>query len=54
MSRDDIIWIYRIFLGRDPESDDAINYRINNGQSRSSMISEILQSDEFASIHIVK
>ena len=53
MSREDVIWIYRIFLAREPESEAVIDFQVSSGQSRMEMISQILKSDEFALKHTV-
>jgi hypothetical protein len=54
MSREDVIWIYKIFLGREPESEDAIAHQLNIGTSRIDMIAQIIASEEFAGKHIVR
>jgi hypothetical protein len=54
MSREDVIWVYRIFLGREPENDDVITSQVNSGRSRLEMITQIIESEEFASKHIVR
>ena len=53
MSREDVIWVYRIFLAREPESEDTIDFQVNSGQTRTEMISQILKSEEFALKHTV-
>ena len=53
ISREDVIWIYKIFLGRDPESEDVIEFQVNSGNDRMQVISQIMKSAEFASKHIV-
>jgi hypothetical protein len=53
MDRDDIIWMYRIFLAREPESEEAIRVLLNSGKTRLEMIKEMMASEEFASKHLV-
>ncbi len=53
ISREDVIWIYKIFLGREPESEDVIAHQVNSGKSRIEMISQIIESEEFIGKHIV-
>ena len=54
MSREDVIWVYKIFLGREPENDDVIVSHIGSGRSRIEMIEHIMESEEFASKHTVR
>lgn len=54
MSREDVIWVYRIFLGREPENDDVIHHQINSGRTRLEMIAQIMDSEEFTSKHVVR
>lgn len=54
MSREDVIWVYRIFLGREPESEATIDAQINSGSTRTQMIIEVMRSDEFLSKHVVR
>lgn len=54
MSREDVIWVYRIFLGREPENDDVINHQVISGRTRLEMIAQIMESEEFTSKHVVR
>ena len=54
MSREDVIWVYKIFLGREPENEGVIDAQINSGRSRIEMIAQIMESEEFRSKHIVQ
>lgn len=49
VSREEVIWAYRMILGREPESDAVINAKMALG-SVSEMRTDILLSDEFAQI----
>jgi len=53
MNREEVIWVYKIFLGREPESEDVIAFRINSEQSQLEMIMDILKSEEFSNLHTV-
>jgi hypothetical protein len=54
MSREDVIWAYKIFLGREPESEETIASQLANGQSRLELIMQIMESEEFAAKHVVQ
>lgn len=54
MSREDVIWVYKIFLGREPENDDVINHQLSSGHTRFEMITQIMESEEFTSKHVVR
>lgn len=54
MSKDDVVWAYRIFLGRDPESEETVNSIVNSGKSRRQMIRDIINSEEFSIKHVVR
>ncbi len=47
ISRDQVIWVYRTLLLREPESEDVIAGYINNTADRIDMILQVMQSDEF-------
>lgn len=50
LTKEDVIWCYRVFLGRDPENDQIIEQRINNINIVGELVSEILRSQEFNSL----
>jgi len=52
MGRNDVVWAYRIFLGREPESDEVINSFLNSVKSRREMVKAIMESKEFSEKHI--
>jgi SAM-dependent methyltransferase len=46
ISREDVIWTYRIMLDREPESDAAIQGALTSG-SRRAFVEQVLRSEEF-------
>jgi hypothetical protein len=54
VSREEVIWVYKIFLGREPESEDVIETHATSDWSRSEFIMHILDSEEFASQYVVR
>lgn len=50
VSRDHVIWCYRILLGRDPENDEVIADKMNRLTNIEMLRNEILMSSEFSSI----
>lgn len=49
-SEEEIIWAYRLFYGREPESAAAITTKL--GFSRQQLVEAILQSSEFKTAHL--
>lgn len=49
VSRDHVIWSYKILLGRDPENNDVIIGKINRLKNIEMLREEILRSAEFSS-----
>ncbi len=49
ISRDQVIWSYKIFLGRDPENEDVIVDKINRLNNIEMLFGEMLISSEFSS-----
>ncbi len=49
ISRDQVVWVYRTLLLREPESEEAIAEKIGRHGDRIGMILEVMQSDEFKS-----
>lgn len=47
VSRDEVIWCYRIILGREPESEEVVRAHMRN-QSLSSLREDFLRSPEYA------
>jgi hypothetical protein len=48
ISRDQVIWSYKIFLGRDPENEDVIVDKINRLNNIEMLFEELLMSSEFS------
>jgi len=53
VSREEIIWAYKILLGREPESEQAIANRLQDRPTRFEMIAHIVDSEEFKARHKV-
>lgn len=47
ISREQVIWVYRTLLLREPENDDVIAKYINDCADRIDVILAVMQSDEF-------
>lgn len=47
LAKEDVIWAYRLCLGREPESDDAIRHWMTEADSRRELVQSIMTSDEF-------
>lgn len=47
ISREQVQWVYRVFLGRDPESEERIAEILLHYNSRVDLILSVLDSDEF-------
>ena len=47
ISRDQVVWVYRILLRREPESEDLIAQIMESYHSRLDLIFAVMESDEF-------
>jgi FkbM family methyltransferase len=47
VDREFVTWCYRIILGREPESEPAVNNKLNSGLDRSAMVTNFILSNEF-------
>ncbi len=47
ISRDQVIWVYRTLLLREPESDEAIASHLGSHVDRLDMILAVMESEEF-------
>jgi FkbM family methyltransferase len=52
VSRDEVIWAYRLFLGREPESEDAIRHHMKSN-SRSALRENMARCPEFLATGIM-
>ena len=50
LSRDQVIWVYRIFLKREPESEDHLAQIMESYDSRFDLILSVMDSEEFKAI----
>ena len=46
-TREDVISAYNLLLGREPESEDAINHHLSNSQTNVNLIRNVISSPEF-------
>ncbi len=53
ISRDEIVWLYRCLLGRDPESEDVIHEAAVQSESFAAARSHMMLSREFLNAHAV-
>src|SRR3954452_20701307 len=51
ITADDVIWAYRAFLRRDPESTDVITRWVDGGGTLRDLVDLLLQSEEFAAVY---
>jgi FkbM family methyltransferase len=49
LEREDVLWTYRLCLGREPESEEVIQHWIRSAGSRQILVQSMLASDEFKS-----
>lgn len=47
ISRNQVVWVYRILLRREPESEELISQVMNSYDSRLDLILTVMDSDEF-------
>jgi hypothetical protein len=47
LSRDNVVWVYRTLLRRDPESEQIIDANIAAHQDRIDMILSVIGSEEY-------
>lgn len=47
VDREHIVWAYRLFLGREPESNDVVDQHLGLGYSRHGLRESFMKSDEF-------
>ena len=52
LPRDEVIWLYRCLLGRDPESEDVIAKTARENESFAAARQTIMASREFSNIHM--
>ena len=50
LTREDVIWTYRLYLQREPENENAIQFALNNFGSRTAWIQSVKSSDEYKKI----
>jgi hypothetical protein len=51
LTKDDVLWAYRFYLGREPEKQSTIEFWINSQPNRSMLIKQIENSDEYKNKH---
>jgi FkbM family methyltransferase len=49
LEREDVVWAYRLCLGREPESEKAIEHWIRNAETRQALVQAVIVSAEFKS-----
>lgn len=49
LNRDDILWAYSLFLGREPESEDVIQHHLKHARDIKNLCENMVASDEFLS-----
>ena len=47
IGRDDVLWAYRLLLGREPESEDVLQHHLSGAASASQLVQAFLNSEEF-------
>ena len=48
VTREHVVWAYRLILGREPENDDVVTFQLEHAKSVADLRDAFLRSDEFA------
>lgn len=47
LTRDDVVWVYRTFLGRDPESEAVVQNHLSGNKDIKSLCERVIKSNEY-------